>query len=279
MRQKFGALTLLCGMLCAGAPAEPEEGTRQLWNKEFRQLRPKNTGTPAAKAPAAKARADAIVGVTVWLLRESKPEDDKAVRIASPAGGVEYTPVRVDADTPLAQGQKVRVGIESARGGYLYVIDREQYADGSLGPPYLIFPLQRTRAGKNRVAAGRLVEIPGIEDNPFYFTMRTSRPDQVAEVLTVLVTPEPLAEVPLARNPVELSAGKVQAWEKQWAARVQRLPARGEAGKLYTRAEKEAALTGTRLLTYDEALPQVLYRVEAKPGDPLLLKVPLRIAR
>jgi len=271
-------LTLLvwhCGAPAQQTRAEPEEGTRQLWNNEFRRLRP--SAPPAANTTW--GAGDAMMGVTIWLLRDSRPADDKEVRISSRESNKEWTPVRIQADTALTEGQRVRVGIESARSGYLYVIDREQYADGTLGPPYLIFPILRVRGGNNQVAAGRLVEIPGSEDNPRFLTMRMSRPDQVAEVLTLLVTPQPLPDLKIERNAIQLSPAQVQAWEKKWGAKVERLEARRQVEMAYTKAEKEASLVETRLLTYDEPLPQTMYRLQVKPGDPLLVKVPLRIAK
>jgi len=281
MTNRATAFILVCVIWEAGAPArkpgaqtDPEEGTRQLWNNEFRRLRP--AAPPAAKA--APPAGDALVGVTVWMLREAKAGDDKEVRVSSREADKEWTPVRVQADTALTEGQRVRVGIESARNGYLYVIDREQYADGTLGPPYLLFPILRVRGGNNQVAAGRLIEIPGPEDSPRFLTMRMSRPDQVAEVLILLVTPAPLPDLKIQRNPIQLSPAQVAGWEKKWGVKVERLEARRQVGRTYTRAEKEAALTETRLLTYDEPLPQTMFRLEAKPGDPLLVRVPLRIA-
>jgi hypothetical protein len=187
--------------------------------------------------------------------------------------------VRISADTVLSQGQRVRVSFEAARNGYLYVVDREQYADGTLGKPYLIFPTLRIHGGNNEVTAGRLIEIPALEDTPSYFTMRASRPDHVAEMLTVIVTPSPLDEVRIGREAIELSAEQVDRWEKQWGAKVNRLEANGQEGKTYTIAEKEAGTERVRLLTHDEPLPQTMYHVEAQPGNPLLLSVPLRIAR
>jgi len=260
--------------LLAAQQFEPEEGTRQLWNTAFQA---KRTGAKAAGAPS--DAANSIVGITVWLLRDSQPGDDKEIRISARAGDKEWTPVRVEAETPLVPGARVRVGIETARTGYLYVIDREQYADGSLGTPSLIFPTLRTRSGNNQVTAGRLVEIPSLEDNPRYFTIRMSRADQVAEVLTVLVTPQPLAEVKIPRDPIPLAPAQVEAWQKRWGAKVEKLEARRQTGKVYTRAEKDAAALGTRLLTHDEPLPQTMYRLEAKPGEPLLVNVPLKIRR
>jgi hypothetical protein len=274
-------------MLLPGAPqVEPEEGARQLWNTAFREKRaaaqPMTASRPAPrpKSAAASARVgDALVGVTVWMLRPARPEDDREVRIQSRDGKEDWMPVRVQADTPLREGQRVRVGIEVARAGHLYVIDREEYADGTLGPPMLIFPTLRLQGGANDVKPGRLIEIPSLTDNPRYFTIRLSRPDQVAEVLTVLVTPKPLPEIAVGREPLKLAPEQVAAWEKQWGAKVQRLEALREVGRPYTRAEKEAAGMGARLLTHEEPLPQTLYRLESNPGDPLLVRVPLRIGR
>lgn len=290
------ALVLLLVLGYSPAAAQQtssEDRTRQLWNTAFRAKRPAepkpasvSTFAPsaAATAPAsASPRLDAedpgysLVGITVWRLRPSLPEDDKDVRISDLDGGEELTPERIEAETPLREGEKVRVSIEAARSGYLYVVDREQYADGSFGEPILIFPTLRTHGGNNEVVAGRLIEIPAWDDRPRYFTMRTSRPDQTAEVLTILVTPDPLPGLRIRRDPLRLTSDQVAAWEKQWGAKVQRLEARGQTGKSYTKAEKEAAMDRTRLLTHDEPLPQTMYRLEIKPGEPMLLNIPLKI--
>ena len=86
--------------------------------------------------------------------------------VAEQGGTKQYVPVRVAAGEPVAAGQRVRVSIEAPRAGYLYVINREQYADGTMSEPYLIFPTLRTRGGDNAVKAGRVVEIPDQGDNP-----------------------------------------------------------------------------------------------------------------
>ncbi len=273
------------------AQEESDLRTRQLWNTKFSQKRPAVKAPPpkppeapgpaeTPKAPAADDLADAFVGITVWRLRPSTPADDKEIRVRGCAGEKgELTPERVEADTVLGEGEKVRVGIETARAGFLYVIDREQYADGTYGAASLIFPTLRTRGGENRVSPGRLVEIPAWEDNPPCFTLRMSRADQASEMLTVLVTPQRLAGVKIGREPLRLTPDQVAAWEKRWGTKVKRLGARDQAGKPYTRAEKEAATEQTRALTHEEPLPQTLYHVEAKAGEPLLVSVPLRIAR
>ena len=65
----------------------------------------------------------------------------------------------------LAIGQRVRLSIESARTGYLYVINRELYADGSTGEPYLIFPTTRLHRGDNKVTIGR-IEVTAVSTAP-----------------------------------------------------------------------------------------------------------------
>ena len=275
-----------------------EEQTRMLWNTTFVAKRPtaKEAGAPSGDesapksqkpVPAPKAQpaaktgdiGDALVGVTIWRLRASEASDDPAVRIGSPTGGEQWTPIRVEADTPLSEGQKVRISFETARTGYLYVIDREQYADGTFGTPSLIFPTLQTHGGNNEVRAGRSIEIPALDDNPPYFTMQANRPDQVAELLTVIIAPEPLPEVKIGREPLPVSPDQVRDWEQKWGVQVKRLEARGQAGKPYTKAEKEAGLERTRLLAHEEPLPQTMYHLDAEPGAPLLFSIPLRISR
>src|SRR5690349_23992390 len=68
--------------------------------------------------------------------------------------------------------------------GYLYVFDREVYADKSLGEPYLIFPTTALRGGDNLVKAGRVVEIPSHDDRSEEHTSELqSRRDLVCRLL------------------------------------------------------------------------------------------------
>lgn len=82
------------------------------------------------------------------------------------------------ADT-IADGDRICLGIESLtgeflpdKGGYLYVINREQYADGTLGRARLIFPTLRTYAGANRVKPGQPIVLP--ETNRSFVIRRSS---------------------------------------------------------------------------------------------------------
>jgi hypothetical protein len=301
---------LLSGTIYVAVIAQPQDdGSRQIVLEEFTKARPTSTSPgprrpgprrkPAAgasaripkyvrKTPALNASLQADlstmeVGVTIWRLRRGVDSDGGArVLVMENAQSSQWTPERIEAETPLRVGERVRITIESPRAGYLYVIDREQYADGSLGDAYLIFPTLRTRGGDNRVRPGRLVDIPAQEDTPSYFTLVPSpnRNDQVAEVLTIIVTPEPFDDLPLANNPVKLSRNDVSKWESSWSTQVERFEMVGGAGMSWTQSEKEASASASaRLLTQEEPTPQTIYRIGSRNKKAFLVTVPLRYGR
>ncbi|HYW73701.1 MAG TPA: DUF4384 domain-containing protein, partial [Pyrinomonadaceae bacterium] len=219
---------------------------------------------------------------TVWRLRPSR-ENDQGGRVMVMDGlkQAQYTPERIEASTPLAIGDRVRITVESPRPGFLYIIDREQYADGSLGEPMLIFPTLKTRGGDNRVLPGKLIDIPAQEDQYSYFTAQPagSRRDQVAEVLTVILAPAPLA-LKIGDQPLKILPTQILEWEKLWGGISETLELVGGAGRTWTNEEKAASAANGRQLTQAGPPPQTVYRVAArKSGGPLLVIVPLRYAR
>ncbi|MGE0130117.1 MAG: DUF4384 domain-containing protein [Blastocatellales bacterium] len=276
-----------------------DEGTRQIIPEEFVKSRPaKSAGASARKAsyrpvgakPAASANSSKVkssgsadtlqLGLTVWRLRPSKPADSGArIIVHHDSETEEWTPERIQSNTPLRMGERIRFSFESPRAGYLYVIDREQYADGAMGEPYLIFPTSRTRSGDNQVAPGNIVEIPGQEDRPNFFTLKQTRSDQTGELLTVIVTPQPIEGITVGEKALQLSNEQVTQWEKQWGTLTEKFEMAGGAGKTWTKAEQEAGANATRQLTQDDPGPQTIYRVAVKPGAPLLVKVGLRYGR
>lgn len=271
---------VLAALAPAQQSADHELVTRQLWDTTLMEKRPAASGAPVKKVPAGAAVKGALVGVTLWNMRRSKPEDTREIRamIHEESGDTELTPERVSSNSPLKEGQRVRVSVESAEAGYLYIIDRDLYADGTKSPAYLIFPTTRTRGGDGHVKPGMVVEIPEPTDTPSYFTIHRSKPNQVSETLTILVSPKPIAGVHIGRQRVEISDTQLAAWEKQWQAKTIKLEAKGLEGKSYTVAEKQAA-TGGKPLTGSDPAPQTMYQIDSKPGSPVLLQVPLRIAR
>lgn len=291
------ALAILSCAIAGDVLAQQQDQTRGLHVKKLEESRPASTAPADPKQPrtyrsttstasASELRksasaTEAVIGVTLWRLRPATGGDNQEARILEhkAARSAEWIPERIEANTRISEGERVRVSIESPSTGYLYVIDREQYADGSLGDAYLIFPTSRTRGGNNSVVAGRVVEFPAQEDNPPYFTLTRSRPDHAAEVLTMIVSPQPLAELAVGAEPVKVAAEKILQWEKDWGGRAEQFELEGGAGLPYTKAEKTAGGDASRMLTQGDPLPQTVLRMDAKPGSPVLVKVLLRIAR
>ena len=286
-------MTCLLG-LCMLAAVAQEDGTRQLWNTEFLKNRPagkkaapaaavrykpvaESVKTPAASTPAGSGT---MLGVTLWRMREPEASDLPGTRLLVLGGGGqarEKTPERIDAATPLVNGDEVRLTVEVPATGYLYVVDRERYSNGKMSDPYLIYPNWQTRAGDNVVAPGRLLEIPDRRDNPSVFVIRPQRTDQVSEVLSLLVSPQPLTGFTITHEklPPPLDPALYAGWEKKWAVKAERFELEGGAGKAVTAKENTAGA----VLTQDDPLPQTLYRVGVKPGSPVLLEIPLEIKK
>jgi hypothetical protein len=275
----------------AASRAQEEEATRHLWDTAFinqgnkgaaaKRSAKRNYRIATPRVPVVGVSPDTVIGVTLWRLRPSRPADAGERIIAHEgAESVEWLPERVSSDARLAEGDRIRMSVEAARTGYLYVIDREQYADGTQGEPYLIFPPTRTRGGDNSVKAGRVMEIPSQDDNPPYFTLKRSRAEHVGESVTVLVTPTPIEGLQIGEKMQRLPDEKVATWEKAWGAQAGRLELENGAGKQWTRQEKEAGADGTRSLSEDEPAPQTIYyRPGASSTVPVLVKVQLQYAR
>jgi hypothetical protein len=279
---------------------QDEESSRQITLDRFNKARPAEPpAKPTARAQARAALKAAVyrrtgriprvpvrasfeeIGVTVWRLRPSRSSDEGArVLVMDGLRQSEWTPERIEADTPLKIGDRVRLSVESPRPGFLYIIDREQYADGSFGEPMLIFPTLRTRGGDNRVEPGRLIDIPAQEDQYSYFTAQPAgdRRDQTAEVLTIILVPQPLP-LQIAAQPLKMADNQINGWEKLWGGTAERLELVGGAGRIWTMEEKAAGAALGRQLTQAGPPPQTVYRVARKAGGPLLVTVPLRYGR
>lgn len=300
------ALIITTTRVCS-AQQEPadEEEIRRIWDdglvrqRRVRRASPEPSNPqfrratrPLPPAPRVQGRgrgqqvSHAVVGVTVWRLRASASGDEIRELIHEAPGPraagqrVSMTPVRVETETPLDEGEKVRISIESSRTGYLYVVDRELYADGAKGRPILIFPTERTLEGNNRVRVGRPVTIPAKTDAPPYFTVRPNpnRRGQVAEQLLVIISDRPL-NLPLTPEAQILRSNMVDRWETQWAVPFERLEQVGGAGRPITQAEWDVAGDEVRELWQGDAAPQSVYRMRRRSSNPFLLKVSLPFKR
>jgi hypothetical protein len=258
-----------------------EDETRRIWAEEYVK---KEEAAPAATAKkkshyrvatpqvaADKVSEDTVVGITIWRFRSAQTGESSVT-----IGGEQLVAERVEGNSILTKGDRVRLAIEAARDGYLYVINREKYADGSTGEPYLIYPTTHLTGGDNRTMIGRMIVIPAQSDQPPYFTLSPGRPDQVAEMLSVFITSEPLKEIHIGPEPLQIAATKVQEWENKWGKTIGRLEMIQGAGQSLSAAEQEAG-SGSRLLKHSDPTPQsIYYNPELKSGDPLFVNVNLQ---
>lgn len=275
--------------------AQDQEGSRGIESTEVvaRPIKPptlnvtsnvqsiKNTGRsvtyrsskPFTKRPAAPDTEYAAVGVTIRRLQTKDGARDLEQE------GEEAKLEQVETDAPLSIGSRVRIYLEPlVRDGFLYVVDREQFADGTFGTPKLIFPTLRTRKGNNQVRANDLVQIPR---PPSYFRISPSSTgkQQVAEVLTIIISPTPL-ELPatLSEKAMTLTPEQFREWERKWSAPVTPFEMEGGAGQ--TTGARDLDQVGEEAqLTEADPLPETVYRASVRKGSPLLVTVPLRFDR
>ncbi|MEP7270541.1 MAG: hypothetical protein ABI882_03515 [Acidobacteriota bacterium] len=269
---------------------------RDVWPPGFRPQPAKAVSTPrrdryrrATPAQVTNPIESAALGITIWKLRPSKESDEARILVTKGSKKTPFTPERVESSTSFVEGQMLRLGIEVPRSGYLYVIDREEYANGAQSEPYLIFPLNPAGTD-HRVAAGQVIEVPNQGDPEAYFEVKSNRgpgdSEQINEILTVLVTPTPLQGIPAAPassssepQPIQLTQKQVAEWERLWSVKTERLELEGGSGMAYTRAEQTAGSSAKNRLSPEDAPPQTVFRLATSPDKPYLVKLPLRVVR
>ena len=248
---------------------------RSIVNTAFAEQRVEKRVTPAS---ASQSRPVSYLGVTLWRIRPSVAADPSGARLLIHKNeGVEHgTPVRIDSTTPLRAGDHVRISVESTRRGYLYIFDRERDSAGKLGMPYLIFPTARLRHGDNRVYPGKLVDLPGWDDTPNYWTLEPQTDQHAGEEITILITPKPLAEIVSGEEPRAVDPEQLAGWTRKWQSRTSILEAPETLNRPATVRERQAA-EGTAKLNRQDPLPQTIYRIESKPDEAVLVSIPLRL--
>jgi hypothetical protein len=153
------------------------------------------------------------------------------------------------------------------------VIDRDWFNDGHFGETNLIFPV---RGEDNRLEAGRLIDIPAENQSPF---KASPKPNQVGELLTIIVTSTPLG-LPLSSRPLQIAKAQLNEWEGMWAGTTERYEMVGGAGQGRTKQEQMAAARkGMRQLTRDDPGPQTIFLLTPKASDAFLINLQLVYAR
>src|SRR6185295_6745626 len=115
----------------SGSFAQQQDQTRGLDVKKLEESRPASTTPVDPKQPrtyrsttstasASELRksasaTEAVIGVTLWRLRPATGGDSQEARILEhkPTKSAEWVPERIEAETRISEGERVRVSIES----------------------------------------------------------------------------------------------------------------------------------------------------------------------
>ncbi|MEW6734816.1 MAG: hypothetical protein AB1489_26050 [Acidobacteriota bacterium] len=308
LSSRIGVISLILVNICLVVYAQDlsTDSTRGMKVKEYAQTLPqriqrhrlksaKSKPTDVGHYVSTESDSDTVaqgidIGLTFWRLRESNDNDEVASkeRIAVRKKGqpgqqqVDMTPVRVESNMPFADGDLLRMTLESPLNGYyIYVLNREQYVDGTLSEPYLIFPSQTDVGKTDRIVAGKPLFIPNAIDSFELQRFVNDRTEKVAEVFIFLLTPAPIKELPPLTDsqPRKVAMVEFKHWQQQWGVQRWKFERQGSTGLPITAIEKKASLTNNIVLSDSDQLPQTIYHIASKAGEPLLFQVPVQLRR
>jgi serine/threonine protein kinase len=224
------------------------------------------------------------IGVDVFRLRpvDARDSDETAREIID---GQESVSERTE--DYVTNGEKLFLNIESLtgsflpdKGGYLYVVNREQYADGTYGKARLIFPTLLTYGGQNRVRPGQPIALPRSQGKPF--SIKRSTPSQTAETFTIILSPWAFQlPEPLTDHAIVLPDSVFADWERRYRAKMYRATLRDGLGQTKTKREQAVStreiIDGAEApLTQDDPLPQTVFRGVVRNGNPAMVTVTLK---
>ena len=235
---------------------------------KYKKSNPKShQSSNTIKAQAETTEETTVVGITIWCLPPSETDDSKATRI--------------EANTPISAGDQIFLTVEAPRNGYLYVINREKFTGEKHGVPEMLFPITRIRNGDNYIKAGFLVRIPDRGAPKLYFTVTSQTLNHIGEALTIIIKPDRIENLPVRANIYALPEEDFKKWENEWgtSTNIEQFDLVGGADQKITAAEKESSNEGKRKLTYDDPLPQNIYRLVVKKGNPIFITLPLSLNR
>jgi hypothetical protein len=208
---------------------------------------------------------------------------------------------RLSDDSAVSDKEQIQMTIEylayldasndkqSNRIGYLYVISREQYPDGTYSRPKLIFPTLNTNGGDNRVLPGKTVIMPDPE-RPWTISRSDSGKAQAFETYTIIVSPEPLKdlsgqELQVEAKPIMLDERLIASWIKLWGGGESRGDLEnGESQLIMQREVKSSGSLSARKrstdddvddLNLDDPPPQIIFRKIVNPGGKMLFIIRL----
>jgi hypothetical protein len=272
----FGALIFSFGQEDQSKDILPAEAAVKTNPRRTQRARPVVLRAPRTfvPKPPPAGMEYAQLGITLWRIDSGNSKGIEQV-------GTEQTQERLDTNAAYQDGDTIRLNVISPTGGYLYIVDQEQYSDGSLSPAVLVFPTTTLRKGNNSIAAWESVQIPAYP-SVWRFRPRRLKPGeaqkpQTAEVLTMIVSPRKLVDdARITGAQLELNQGEFENWQAQFKAAVRQFEMKGGAGQTVPARSKGVNQEGTEETTEEELDAQTTYQVTVKPGSPIMVAVPLR---
>lgn len=306
------ALAVLAGWLWFGA------GTKTVQAEEIVATRPQTTQKPTENAPTTVETkpptvstnptaekpvyvADkefptdivpsgmilAQIGLNLWRSRPATSQDDRNI-VARETNDVKEEIVYESKDEFIKNGERFRLSVEamtkgllSEGSGYVYIVNREQYADGTFGRARLIFPKTSNYKGDNLLRAGQPIIMP--QATGLLFEATRSSSNHIAETYTIIISPWKFAlPEPLSDKPMILPDNLFADWERQYDVKMYRANLKNNGNRLMTIQEQKVMNRETNdvseFLTQSDTntYPQIVYRGVVKTGNPAMFTVALK---
>ena len=284
-------LSLSCGIYIASAQQSDEEvrgvflssrpkTTNPNPPPRRRHQPPRNTNTSAVKNTNSARNANGATVANVnnaFANKNSNNAKPQALALGYTMfmRDVNGRAVRIDPTREFHNGDRIRISLEPNIDGYLYVFHTE-----GEGRPEMIFPDARLEEGENWVEAHVPIDVPSNLETDERLKWFQFYGNPATEHLFVVLTREPLAEVPTAETLATLcSANKencpwhppVDVWTRiQQAAKADvKVVTSNTAGQAQTDTEQVAT---TRGLGLDQSAPQPsVIRMSASTSAPVLV--------
>lgn len=221
--------------------------------------------------PKTEKNEMAGIGFTVWKRKIKDSNTTKGVTESRTASIQTLVPdyERVNSETPLAIGENIQITIESlTHKGFLYIIDREKYIDGTYSAPKIIYPIR----GRDNYVTPGILKSTGVFD----IVAPESNKQQDEEVFTVIISPTALVPAERLRGGiVDLDPSKFNEWLNKWKSEVEVIEQEEGAGQIMT-DEETKGIQENRTLTQDDPAPLTVYRSYINRGDAVLINFHLK---
>jgi hypothetical protein len=256
---------------------KPEEAGIKINPRRKKRNRPPTFRTPNrfSPRPALAGTEYAQIGITIWRVDFGNSKGIEQV-------GVEQTQERLDTNAAYTNGDTIRLNIISSIGGYLYIVDQEQYSDNSYSPAILAFPTMKMRRGNNLIWAWESVQVPAYP-SVWRFRSRTFKEGdvqkvQTTEVFTIIISSKPLVDPSrISETPLVLNEDEFKRWQN-WKITSQQFDLENSVGQVIKARKKSIEQEGAEALNEEELDAQTSYRVAVKPGAPIMITLPLRFS-